>query len=114
VQPGFGEAMRRSMKLLATEWPKEYPAGEREWRLVERCLKTGGSPARPALSNKPSTLRHEVFHAGYQIQSSIDKMASNLCIAKQIFPNLRTLLSPKVVFSVAANSVVRSYPTFSL
>lgn len=42
VQPGFGEAMRRSMKLLATEWPKEYPAGALEWLLVERCLKTGG------------------------------------------------------------------------
>jgi hypothetical protein len=34
VQPGFGEAMRRSMKLLATEWPKEYPADELEWLLV--------------------------------------------------------------------------------
>ncbi|MGF6755642.1 hypothetical protein P3T16_003048 [Paraburkholderia sp. GAS42] len=42
VQPGFGEAMRRSMKLLATEWPKEYPGGALEWLLVERCLKTDG------------------------------------------------------------------------
>ncbi|OAJ60113.1 hypothetical protein A6V36_25770 [Paraburkholderia ginsengiterrae] len=51
-----------------------------------------GSRARPRLANKPSTLRHEVFHAGYQIQLSIDKRASNFCTAKQIFPILRTLL----------------------
>ena len=37
VQPGFGEVMRRSMKLLATE----YPADALEWLLVERCVKTG-------------------------------------------------------------------------
>jgi hypothetical protein len=102
--------MRRSMKLLATEWPKEYPAGALEWLLVERCLKTGGSRARPRFANKPSSLRHEVFHAGYQIQLSIDTMASNLCIAKQIFPNLRTLLFPKGVSSVAADFVCPDSP----